>query len=148
MPTTWKQEFKNLGVDPDVEIAERLGVSKERVRQVRKELNIARAPRRLHRAKRRIGNTNAVECLNAVPLSATDCQLLTDARLARGWSQTELANRTGGSLSFINAIEMGRKLPSPEFMNELCAALNLKWQFDYRLKVTRNTRRKSLRSRA
>ena len=40
MATNWKLERKNLGVDPDVEIARRLGVTKERVRQERKKVGI------------------------------------------------------------------------------------------------------------
>ena len=143
MPTTWNQERKNLGVDTDTAIAERIGVSKERVRQKRSELNISRAPRRLGRPNRGVGTIDILSCLTTVPLTAVDRQLLTDARVAKGWSQTELANRAGGSLSFIHAIESGKKSPSPEFLTLLCKALGLEWQCEINLRIVPKNRKKS-----
>lgn len=146
MPTTWKQEQKNLGVDTDTDISERLGLSRERVRQKRNELNIERAPRRLGRPDRDVGN-DIISCLTTVPLSATDRQLLTDARVAKGWSQTELANRAGGSLSFIHAIESGKKSPSPAFLTQVCKALGLEWQCEFNLRIVAKGRNGSRKSR-
>jgi ribosome-binding protein aMBF1 (putative translation factor) len=135
MSTNWKQEQKNLGVETDIVIAERLGVSRERVRQKRAELKIGRAPRQLGRPDREVGTTDVMSCLTAVPLSATDRQLLTDARIAKGWSQTELAERAGGSLGFVHAIEAGKKSPSPEFLTQLCKALGLTWECEINLRI-------------
>lgn len=140
MPTSWKQERKNFGVDTDTEIAERLGVTKERVRQKRNELNIERAPRRLGRPDREVGNDDVVSCLNTVPLTAADRQLLTDARVAKGWSQSVLAERAGGSLSFIHAIESGKKSPSPDFLTQVCKALGLEWQCEFKLRIVAKKR--------
>jgi ribosome-binding protein aMBF1 (putative translation factor) len=41
--------------------------------------------------------------------------MLTDARVAKGWSQTELANRARGSLGFIHAIEARKKVAVTSF---------------------------------
>jgi ribosome-binding protein aMBF1 (putative translation factor) len=145
MATNWKEEQKNLGVDSDTEIAERLGISKERVRQKRNELRIARAPRRLGRPAREVGTNDIISCLTTVPLTAADRQLLTDARVAKGWSQTELAKRAGGSLSFVHAIEAGKRSPSPEFLTQLCKALGLAWQCEVSVLIV-DKRRKNRRA--
>jgi transcriptional regulator with XRE-family HTH domain len=147
MPTTWKDERKNLGVDTDTEIAKRLGVSKERVRQVRSEMNIERAPRPLSRPERGVGTDDVLKSLNTVPLTAGDRQLLTDARVSRRWSQTELAKRIGSSLTFINAIEMGKKSPSPDYLNRLCKVLSLEWQCEFRIRIAAKASKRSQRSR-
>ena len=148
MPTTWKQERKNLGVHTDTAIAERLGVTKERVRQVRNELKIPRASRPLRRPDRGVGtNKSIVKCLYAVPLSTTDRQRLTDARILRGWSQTELANRIDSSLTFIHAIETGKKSPSPDYLNRLCKALGLEWHCEFRVQIDPKPHSSTRRSR-
>ena len=145
MPTTWKQEAKKLGVDSDTAIALRLGVSKERVRQVRTKLSIPPAPRRLGRRKRDVGTNDVQKCLYAVPLSAADRQLLTDARVVQGFTQTELAVQTGSSLSFIHSIEAGKKSPSPKFLNRLCKALGLEWQCEFRVRIVAKASKRSKR---
>ena len=148
MPTSWKAELKNLGVDSDTQIAERLGLSKERVRQVRNELNISRAPLQLRRSGNEQDSDRAiVRSLNTVPLSASDRQVLTDGRVALGWSQTELAKRINSSLTFLNLIETGKKSPSPDYLNKLCKALGLEWQCEFRVRIVAKARKRLRRSR-
>lgn len=143
MAIDWKKEKKNLGINSDTEIAERLGVSKERVRQKRAELKIDRAPRRLGRPDREVGSDDIKSSLATVPLSATDRQLLTDARIAKEWSQTELAKRVNGSLGFIHAIETGKRSPSPEFLDQLCKALDLEWDCEVSVQLIARRDKKS-----
>lgn len=147
MPTTWKKEINHLGVDTDIAIAKRLGVSKERVRQKRNELGISRAPRRLGRPERSVGAGDIVKCLYAVPLAASDRQLLTDSRVSRGWSQTELANQIGSSLTYIHSIETGKKSPSPDYLSRVCKALSLRWECEFRLRIVPKNSNRSRRSR-
>jgi ribosome-binding protein aMBF1 (putative translation factor) len=137
MATNWKNEHKNLGVDPDVEIAKRLGVTKERVRQERKKLNIPRAARKLRRVEvtGEAAEKDIAKYLYAVPLSARDRQVITDARVARGWSQKQLAKRIRSSLTFIYLIETGKKSPSPEYLNRMCKALGLEWSCQFWLQI-------------
>ena len=86
-----------------------------------------------NRPKRTTDTGDVVDCLHAVPLSASDRQLLTDARVARGWSQTELARRINSSLPSIHTLEVGTRSPSPEYLSRLCKALGLEWQCEFRL---------------
>ena len=141
MATNWKQERKNLGVDSDVEIAKRLGVTKERVRQERKKLSIPRAPRRLERSESKATAedsrraANIVRHLRTVPLSAGDRQTITDARMARGWSQKDVAEKIDSSVVFYSFVETGRKAPSPDYLSRVCKVLGLEWSCQFWLQV-------------
>jgi len=135
MPTIWKDERKNLGVDSDVAIAKRLGVTKETVRLERKKLGIPRAPRKLQRVEPKKVKTDFADYLNSVPLAAKDRQAITDARLARGWSQKQLAGRMGSSVTFVSFIETGRKCPSPAYLSRMCSALGLNWSCQFWVQV-------------
>lgn len=85
----------------------------------------ARTTRRLRRwGDNRDNDNGVVNLLNTVPLAASDRQALIDARVARAWSQSELAKRINSSLTFLNLIETGKKSPSPDYLNKLCKALS------------------------
>jgi ribosome-binding protein aMBF1 (putative translation factor) len=138
MATNWKQERKNLGVDPDVKIAKRLGVTKERVRQERKKLSIPRTPRQLRRSEtaeelRSAGSI--VKHLRTIPLSARDRQTITDVRMARGWSQKDVAEKIDSSVVFYSFVETGRKAPSPDYLSRVCKVLGLEWSCQFWLQV-------------
>src|ERR1700752_1590274 len=140
MATNWKQERKNLGVDSDVEIAKRLGVTKERVRQERNKLGIPRAPRRLKRAESEATTEDSraasiVKHLRTIPLSARDRQTITDVRMARGWSQKDVAEKIDSSVVFYSFVETGRKAPSPDYLSRVCKVLGLEWSCQFWLQV-------------
>jgi transcriptional regulator with XRE-family HTH domain len=83
--------------------------------------------------------------LCSVPLSASDRQLLTDARVAKGLSQSELASQAGGSLGFMHAIESEKKSPSPDLMDQMCKALGFQWRCKFQLAISHNVTRRSRR---
>ncbi len=54
----------------------------------------------------------------------TPCTALSQARLAQGWSQLELAERIGTTFVNVNRWERGLTAPSPLFRSRLCMLLN------------------------
>lgn len=114
MPTDWKPELKNLGKEPDTKIAERLGVSREAVRLKRKELGIEKfevvwgsdlTPESV--AEHRRPELTQLDMLKQVPLPVELLQTLIDARLAKGWTQVELAKQVGMTPFTIARLERG-----------------------------------------
>lgn len=141
--TTWEQELPRLGKDADNVIAKRLGVSRERVRQIRAKRGIKRPPKPpLARRERNGESEDNRHPLPRVPLSASDRQTLTDARVAKGLTQSELGERVGYSTVYIYQIESGIKRPSPDLLNRICATLGLKWNYELTITITPKRRGK------
>lgn len=46
-------------------------------------------------------------------------------RLARGWTQEQLAERSGFSQQYISGLEQGRRNPTVVSLHELATALNI-----------------------
>lgn len=70
-----------------------------------------------------------------MPLSARDRQATTDARVARGWNQNQLAKRIDNSLTFINLIETGKKSPSPAYLSRVSKSLDVEWSCQFCLQI-------------
>lgn len=52
---------------------------------------------------------------------------LSTARVARGFSQAEMAHRCGLDHSFVSRLEAGKRTPSRETVAALCAVLDSTW---------------------
>jgi len=64
----------------------------------------------------------------AVPIS----QRLSSARLERGWTQQELANKTGLKVSAVSHFECGKRTPCTRNLRSICIALRVSanWLLD------------------
>jgi transcriptional regulator with XRE-family HTH domain len=69
------------------------------------------------------------EAREELQLAFTFADAVLDARLKKGWSQTELARRIGTRQANISRIEAGLANPTLELIEKICEALELKADF-------------------
>ena len=136
--TTWKDEEKNLGKEPDAVIARRMGVTASAVSAYRQRNfpEIAACASEMFRRKGKpVGYVinedqfpfDPKKDLPSIPLSLLDRQVLTEARIAKGLTQKQLAELCGVNHQMISFYESGRQRPSPVTLTRMCNSLGLEW---------------------
>jgi ribosome-binding protein aMBF1 (putative translation factor) len=134
MEAKWRKEEKNFGVDTDSEIARRLGVSRERVRQRRVRMGLVRSIPPINDRQPR-ADADVAMLVRRVPLSAKLCEQLTLARVNKGWSQVELARRMAASNVRLSAYERGAEIPTYAFFLRWCEVLGITPQIEVVVKL-------------
>jgi ribosome-binding protein aMBF1 (putative translation factor) len=129
--TTWDDELQNLGKEPDEDIAERMGITRQSVHQKRSDQNIAAfQPKRIADQRVDVKESEVEGYMKSIPLTTEQRQLITDRRMKRGWSQIDFAEKLKCAIATINRIEVGKAKPRPKMLTKICRLLNLEWDVD------------------
>lgn len=120
-----------MGVDTDLAIAQRLGVTAERVRQVREQWGI---PSRRDFIVINVEYT-VMDTIKFVPLTAEHLEQLIERRIEKNLSQLELANLMGVTQTMISYLERGKRAPSTGCFKRWMQALGKKFTIDVKVEI-------------
>lgn len=140
--TTWDEEFQNLGKESDRAIAKRMGLSRERVRQIRDEYQIPPAvipvrtftEEQIAKITKRLQSKPPIDHLATTPITWEQLKQLIERRIEFGWSQADLARHIQVSTVTINKFEWGAPINPGIFIN-LCYMLDFEPEIEVVVRI-------------